>query len=147
MARIDWDLQKYDGEFKAAGMKRIEAAAGVIRDDARRILNGKLKGNWKEHGPYSHMRKGHKLVDFEASIWTERTKAAMVSSIRVTRREGEENVWVIAGNFKTWWATQLEFGRGRWKGGAKPFLRPAMLGAESKIHGILEGGAIGQEEI
>jgi len=138
MKSLDIDLSKYDSEFFEVAMNRVEAAARVIRDDAKRILQSKLKGNWQEHGPY----KG-------GAIWTERTKGAMVDTIRVTRSRNKKvkNVWVMAGNFKTWWARQLEYGRGGWRGGAKSFMRPAMKGAESKIIGILEGGAAGSEEV
>ena len=156
MKSLDIDLSKYDSEFFEVAMNRVEAAACVIRDDAKRILRGKLTGMttihrktslgftldiqipWKEHGPY----KG-------GAIWTERTKGAMVDTIRVTRSKNKKvkNVLVIAGNFKTWWAMQLEYGRGAWRGGAKSFMRPAMKGAESKIIGILEGGVAGSEEV
>jgi hypothetical protein len=73
----------------------------------------------------------------------------MVDTIRVVRKHGssERNVWVMAGNYNTWWALQLEYGRGAWMGKAKSFLRPALNAASSnsKIKGILEGGAISGE--
>jgi len=138
MAKIDIDLSQYDTIFFAEAMDRVEAAAIVIRDEAKRILKGKLKGNWQEHPPY----KG-------GSVWTEREKGAMVETIRAVRSRNEKikNVYVIAGNYKTWWAVQLEYGRGQWRGGAKPFMRPAMKATETKVHAILEGGAAYGREI
>lgn len=46
----------------------------------------------------------------------------------------------MAGNFKTWWALQTKFGRGDWKGGAHPFMRPAIAACKSQIKVILESG-------
>ena len=147
MARIDFDLQKYDGEFKKAGMERLEKAANVLRDDARsrvKVYAGKL------HGPY-------KRGKYAGQIWTARDTDNMQKTIRVVRKKGFENVvsmdigsgtlWtegtdvrVYAGNYKTWYATQMEYGRGAWKGGARPFMRPAMAEFEGKVRSIIEGG-------
>lgn len=128
---IDLNFGQYDPEIYKASMDRIEAAAEVIRDDARQILKGKLRGN-VTRPPYTG-----------GAPWTARTAGAMVETIRVVQSKDPEkkNVWVMAGNFLTWWAVQLEFGRGQWRGGAKPYLRPAMKGAEGKVKSILEGGA------
>ena len=54
---------------------------------------------------------------------------------------------MIAGNYKTWWATQLEFGRGQWRGGKKSFMRPAVNKTKGQVTAILEGGGSGQEVI
>ena len=131
-SHIDIDLSKYDSQHYAVAMDRMEAAANVLRDEAKRILKSKLKGNWQEHPPYKGM-----------PIWTERTKGAMVETIRVVRSKNpaSKNVLVIAGTFKTWWAVQLEYGRGQWRGGARSFMRPAIKNTQSKITAILEGGS------
>jgi hypothetical protein len=72
----------------------------------------------------------------------ERDPGALVATIRVVRKKGDptRNIWIMAGNYKTWWAVQTEYGRGGWKGGAKAFLRPAMAKAPATIKAILEGG-------
>lgn len=152
MSRIDIDLSKYDSEFHEEAMKRLMGAARVIRDSARVILASKLKGNWQEHGRYkSYINSDGKLVPYSGGgpSWTIREKGAMVKTIRAVRSNDKSvnNVLVIAGNFNTWWATQLEYGRGAWRGGAKSFMRPALKGANSRIIGILEGGALGEEVI
>lgn len=122
MSKIDFDLQKYDGEFKAAGMARIKKAGEAIRDAAKaKCVVGTITR--PAVGKY----------------WTERTPGAMRNTIRVTEREGVDNVLVIAGNAKTWWATQMEYGRGAWKGGAKPFMRQAIHESYTKIRSIVEG--------
>ena len=149
---INWNTSAIEVECINASMDRLEAAAYIIRDDARSILRGKLKGNWKEHGPYKTYRnkKQHKFMAYsggEGSIWTARTHGAMIKSIRVSRLKDSaaRNIWIMAGDFKTWWAVQLEYGRGKWQGKAKSFLRPALSNAPSKIRGVLEGGATGRE--
>jgi hypothetical protein len=156
MAKIKLDLSQYDSEIYEEAMDRVELAANVIRDKARANLlvaiasagGGKLwakgKGRtsqagerWREHGPY----KG-------GAAWTARYHGEMVNTIRTVRSKDNFNktVWIMAGNFLAWWATQLEYGRGMWKGGAKPFMRPALKGSMSEIKGILEYGG-GAKEI
>jgi len=75
----------------------------------------------------------------------EREIGALRRTIRVTEKTGESgligrDVRVIAGNRKTWYALQVEYGRGGWKGGAHPFLRPAMRGRKAEIQRVIEGG-------
>lgn len=158
MARmLNWNTAAFEAECIHMTMDRLEVCANVIRDDAKRILGGKLKGGWKEHGPYQRRYKSSKhkggLVDYfgggGGSSWTERRHGAMIGTIRVARSKDPtvRNIWVMAGNFNVWWAQQLEFGHGAWRGKAKPFLRPAFQGAPSRCRGILEGGAIGSVEI
>jgi len=132
MARINWNTEAFERECINASMDALEQAAKLIRDDAKRILRGKLKGNWSDRGP-----------DKGGEYWTERTKGAMVETIRVARKKGDPNrdVWIIAGNNKTWWAIQMEYGRGSWKGGARSFMRPAMAKAPAAIKAVLEGGS------
>ncbi|HSW62169.1 MAG TPA: HK97-gp10 family putative phage morphogenesis protein [Dissulfurispiraceae bacterium] len=123
MSRINIDLTKYDAEFLKTAMSRVENAADVIRDAAKsRCVVGAI----------TRPAKGQ--------FWTERSPGAMKATIRVVRKEGKNNVLVIAGNKKTWWATQMEYGRGGWKGGAKPFMRPAIAATKGKVSSIIEGG-------
>jgi HK97 gp10 family phage protein len=123
MAAIEIDLMKYFPEFEKAAMDRIEKAAGVIRDAARRNCTV---------GTISRPAKG--------KFWTERSPGAMRDTIRVATKEGAKNVFLIAGDKKTWWATQMEYGRGGWKGGAKPFIRPAIASTKDEVKSIIEGG-------
>ncbi len=130
MARmINWNTAAFQVECINVGMDRLEEGAKLIRDDAKRILQSKIKGP-----PVT--RHGQK------EVWMERDPGALVATIRVVRKKGDptRNVRIYAGNYKTWWALQTEYGRGGWKGGAKPFLRPAMAKAPSTIKGVLEGG-------
>ena len=157
---INWNTAAFEAECVGVTMDRLEVAARVIAADARQILGGKLKGGWKEHGPYKSYFRKHRStrhgrgqprerVFYEGDSWTERRHRALVATIRVVRKNDSScrNIWIMAGNYNVWWALQTEYGRGGWKGGAKPFLRPAMKNAPSSCRGILEGGAVAAEEI
>jgi len=144
MGAIDFNLQKFDGEFKAAGMARVVKAAEAIRDAAKGFCReGTVT---RIPGRKTMVVNGRKVESTSPPEWMERTPGAMKKTIRVVRLKTEnldmskpENVRVYAGNKKTWWATQMEFGFGAWKGGAKPFLRPGLRTAESKARAIIEG--------
>jgi len=153
MAMIDFDLQKYDGEFKAAGMKRLIKAAEVIRDDAKRRI--KVGTITRVPGrKMMRMKDGRMLPSTMPPKWMERTPGEMKQTIRVVTKYdfsgtflanlagdgGVGNVRVYAGNFADWWAMQMEFGFGAWKGGAKPFLRPSLHSSQSAVRNIIEGG-------
>ncbi len=136
MRMINWNTEPFLAGCINVSMDRLEAAAHIIAKDAKRILAGKIKGPPVKHGVY---RKG----TYKGAIWTERDPGALIKTIRVARKHGDttRNVWIMAGNFKTWWALQTEYGRGGWKGGAKPFLRPALKNAPAAIKGVFEGGS------
>ncbi len=155
MGRIDFDLQQYDGEFKKAGMDRLEKAAGVIRDKARDLV---VTGKVTRVPGRSRMidSTGHFIPSDNPPIWMERVPGGMKKTIRVVRKAGfkditamdagsgtiwtnDNDVRVYAGNYKTWYATQMEFGRGRWRGGPRSFMRKALIAAEAKIRSIIEG--------
>ena len=136
MKSHDIDLSRYDQEILSDALDRVEAAAEVLRDKAKSNLRSKLKGTWTEHGPYKTGKYGGKL-------WTERIKGEMVETIRVVRSKSPrvKNILVIAGTWKTWWATQLEYGRGQWRGGHRAYMRPAIKETESTMKTILESGS------
>ena len=121
-------------ELINAGMGRLEKAGEIIRDNAKIILAGKTKGNIS-HPPY---KKG----PYAGVYWTEREAGAMLKTIRVVRKNDSKtrNIWIMAGNKKTWWAAQMEFGRGGWKGGPRSFLRPALKKSVSQVKTMIESG-------
>lgn len=134
----NWHPEAYDGEIVGASMERLRKAAIVVRDAARakaKVYVGKL------HGPY---RTGK----YAGKVWTARDTDNLLKTIRVVEKndgngfamEAYKNVWVMAGNYKTWYAQQVEYGRGGWKGGAHPFLRPALNQNKDRIRSILENG-------
>ncbi len=130
---IKWDTAGFLAECGKVGMDRLEAGARIIRDDAKRILQSKIKG------PPVTRIPGRRV---NPPVWMERDPGALVATIRVVRKRDSScrNIWIMAGNYKTWWALQTEYGRGGWKGGAKAFLRPAMANAPSAIKAVFESG-------
>jgi hypothetical protein len=135
MARINWDISEKIPELRLAAMDRVERAAEIIRDNAKDILRSKLSGPPISHPPY-------KTGKYAGKYWTEREAGAMVKTIRVVRKHEstERNVWIMAGTKKTWWALQMEFGRGGWKGGPRSFLRPAINRSIAAIKQMLLNG-------
>ena len=133
---IKWDTAAFEKECRNVTMDLLMVAAWEIAYKARKILAS--KGNKGINRP---MATGTQTN--AGQTWTARQAGAMVKTIRAVRKKGDmsRNVWIMAGNYNTWWALQLEYGRGAWKGGAKPFMRPAMAGAPATIKFVLESGA------
>lgn len=136
MARmVNFNLERHDQQFMRAGLNRMEKAAAVIQMNA--IL--------KIVKSYENRRPAYKTGAYAGRIYTARDMDIMAKTIRVVRRDDKKDVRVYVGNFKTWWAVQMEYGRGAWKGGPKPFLRPAVAASRGRIKVILESGS-GQTE-
>ena len=159
--KFNLDLSKWDTEFFEDALNRVESAADVIRNSAKVKLKASIasaagsssairtyidkKGKkrktrpsqagerWEEHGPYA---------TGNTASYTARYHQEMVNTIRTVRSKDPtvKNIWVIAGNKDSWWAKQLEYGRGDWKGGKKSFFRPAIKESESAIISICENG-------
>lgn len=133
--RIKWDVSEIIPELRLAGMGRLKVAAGMIRDEAKRILKSKMKG-----APIN--RPVYKTGKAKGMYWTAREHGAMIKTIRVSTKKGSKarNVWIMAGTDKTWWALQMEYGRGGWQGGRRSFLRPAIKKSIPKIKNYLKNG-------
>ena len=144
MRVASWNPEEFAPEILSNSMERIEKAAYVVRDAARGKMTG-FKHTWKEHGPY-------KTGAYHGQIWTARDYDALKETIRVTKKEtgltggfGYKaakgmNVWIMAGNYRTWYAIQVEKGRGEWRGRPHPFLRPAFRESMDRIKSIVENG-------
>ena len=140
------DLSKWDAEFFADALNRVESAADVIRNSAKVKLKASIAsaakgGNslagerWREHGPYKSGQNA-------GASWTKRYHQEMVDTIRTVRSldPTKKDIWIIAGNYDSWWAKQLEYGNGGWKGGKKSFFRPAMRESMNEVVNICENG-------
>lgn len=136
MAQPKFDFAQYDDQIKDAALARMHAAASVLQ------MNMVLKCKKS----YSNRRPVYKKGPFRGQVYTARDMDIMAKTIRVVEKKGVglhagNNVRVYAGNFKTWWAMQMEYGRGAWKGGASPFMRPAINGSKAQIQAVLESGS------
>jgi len=153
MARmVNWNTEAFQAACFGVTMDRLEVAANIIAQDMKSILAAQLTGMqkitgknstryipWTEHGPY-------KIGKYAGKLWTARYKAEMVKSIRVARKKDStsRDIRIVAGywgELGSWWALQLEYGRGDWHGGRKSFMRPAMAKAGTVIQTCLESGA------
>lgn len=138
-SRINLDLSKYDSEFMSDALDRVESGACVIRDKARVNLKRSITAAggeyWREHGPYKTGKNA-------GQAWTQRYHGEMVNTIRATRSKNPfaRNIFVMAGQYLAWWAVQLEYGNGNWKGGPKPFMRPALKESMGEVIAICESG-------
>lgn len=143
--RVEWKTEEFVALCKKGGMVRLAQAAEAVAVEAKRILHGKVRPGGITRVPgRQRMVSGGKLVPASAApVWMERTPGAMAETIRVTipyEARKKLNVWIMAGNYKTWWALQMEYGRGGWKGGRKSFLRPALKNATRAMQVAMESG-------
>jgi hypothetical protein len=131
---IRWNTEAFEKECVGVTMDLLEVAAKLVVLDAKNILQSK--------GNKGFRRPPYKKGAGAGQPWTARNQGAMIKTIRAVRKHGDpnRNIWIMAGNKVTWWAIQLEYGRGAWKGEAKPFLRPAMANAPRHIKSVLESG-------
>ena len=124
-------------------MGRVEKAAVLLRDTARNKVPVWQGPFW---GPY-------KTGKHAGMIWTARDHDNLLKTIRVTKKKdtftnlsfglaSHMNIWVMCGNYKTWYANQVEYGRGEWKGKKTrhPYLRPAIKQSRADMIRIVENG-------
>ena len=126
---LNWNIQAKIPEIARAGMVVLEECANIMRDDAKAHLRPILQLKWTPHGPPP-----------SGEIWKGREDyAEMINTIRVVKRRDTKSrsIWIMAGNYNTWWALQMEYGRAGWKGGARPFFRKAMRTSAPKIRTLL----------
>jgi HK97 gp10 family phage protein len=130
MARVsNWNPQKYDREFIAASMDRLEACAEIVAAKAR------AKFPLRKPPPPEAGRKSKKE-------WVPMSKGDLLKSIRVKRLKDDpkRNVRVYAGGRwkgAPFYAGMIEYGTK--KMGARPFLRPALNSSKNEIRNVLGG--------
>lgn len=134
MAEIKFNFEQYDGQLSNACMDRLRAAAGEIQ----------LQAILKCHVGRTS-RPVYKRGKNAGQPWTAREIGALRRTIRVVEKKDKQtirdmNVRVYAGNFLTWYAIQVEYGRGMWRGGAFPFMRPALSASKYRVQTIIESG-------
>ena len=135
MARmLNWNIQKAIPEISKASMPILMECANIFRNEAKLHLRPQLELNWKPFGPPPG-----------GDIWEGREDyAEMLNTIRVVEKHDTKalfgktrNIRIYAGNYKVWWALQMEYGRGGWHGGARSFFRKAIRTSKPKIRTLL----------
>lgn len=130
MRVANWNPSKFDGEFAAAAMERLRAAAEVVAASARGIVpEGTLSRPMYKTGPYA------------GQPWTARDAGSLKKTIRVVEKKDphgaaileSRNVRVYAGNYLVYYAKIVEF--------TKPFLLPSLNASKKDIRSIMENGA------
>lgn len=119
----NWNPKRFDGEIIAASMDRLEKAAEVVAEEARRrvpVGQGRLKGK-------------------RGKDWSAREAGALKKTIRTVRLRNDErrNVRVYAGNREVYYARFVEYGTVKMK--ARPYMRPALNASKTRIQTILRG--------
>lgn len=132
---INWHPEQTIEGLAHEGMEVLEECCQLVVEEMKVSLVAAIRGNngrWIEHGPY-------KSGDYEGKSWTARYKGEMVKSIRLVKRKDSKsrNIWIMAGHYNAWWAVQMEFGHGQWKGGAMPFFRVGIKKAMPKIASLM----------
>jgi len=135
MAEIKLNFEQYDEIIKNSCLSRMREAAKLLRNDMR----------YNCYRSYANRRPAYKSGPYAGRAWTARDMDIMAKTIRVVEKKGPglhqtPDIRVYAGNWKTWWAVQMEFGRGDWKGGKHPFMRPSIQKMKSAIKVVLESG-------
>lgn len=122
----NWNPQKYDSELLGVAMDRLEKAAEVVAEAARkRVKVGTVS------------RPIYKTGVYAGEPWTSRDGGALKKTIRVVSKHsvdpiiGESrNVRIYAGNYLVRYARVVEYA-------GKKFLRPALNASKKQIRSIL----------
>ena len=138
---LNYNISEIIPEISKASMPVLEECCALIVNEMKSELwNGKIKADWKRHGVYQSGKNA-------GQIWTSRDSyTEMLNTIRLVKKNSGNTVfgtkgngiWVMAGNYKTWWAAQMEYGHGGWKGGARPFFRSGIKKSLPKISSLLQ---------
>lgn len=115
---VGWDSKKIEEAIMKEHVANLKAAGEIIADKARAKC---------PVGTVS--RPMYKTGRYAGQYWTARDAGALKESIRVVQREGVNDVWVIAGNKKVYYARIVEF--------YTPFMRPALRSSTRQIKRIL----------
>jgi hypothetical protein len=136
---LNYNISEKLPQIRKAGMAVLEECCEIIVNQMKADLGGVIEANWKRHGVYKTGKDAGK-------IWTARDSyIELLKTIRLVKKnEGDNifglknnNIWVMAGNYKTWWAKQAEYGRGDWKGGKRPFFRSGINKSLPQIEALL----------
>ncbi len=136
MRIANWNPKINDAQIYDNVMDRLEAAGNVIARNARKILQSKIgkgKTTGISHGVYKRAYTKGKY-HYTGAYWTSREFGSLLKTIRVVRKYGDptQNVWVMAGNKKIYYAQIVEF--------YMPFLRLALSGSKTEIKTTISQG-------
>ena len=115
---VGWDSREIENAIMKINVGKLEDVGQVIAEKARaKCPVGKIS------------RPMYKTGRYAGQSWTARDAGALKKSIRVVQKEGENDVWVIAGSKEVSYAGIVEH--------YTPFMRPALRASRRKIKTIL----------
>lgn len=135
MRTVNWNPQKYDGEFAHASQERLKKAAEVIAEETRNVLRSR-----KKYGVGTISRPVYRTGKYAGEEWTAREPGALLKTIRVVELHDpvgaeifkKRNVRVYAGTEKVYYAKIVEY--------HAPYLRKAFNKSKNRVREILENG-------
>ena len=133
MAEVKFNFAQFNDSIGSEVKNRMRMAASTLQ--MAMILKCKKS--------YTNRRPVYGKGPYAGKKWTARDMDIMAKTIRVVEKPTtgiHADIRVYVGNYKTWWAVQMEFGRGAWKGGAWPFVRKSITATKSRIKVVLESG-------
>ena len=134
MARVTyWNLDLGKELATKEAMRRLRLAGGILKRSIKANLVVAIKD-----GTYS--RPPYKSGPYAGKWWTARDAGELVRSVRVAEdAEGvHNNILIICGNSKAYWATMYEFATNPKRG--RKFFRPAISTSRSSMKAVLENG-------
>ena len=115
---VDWDSKKIREAVMKEYVGNLEAVGNLIAKKAR----AKCPAGTKSRAMY---QKGK----YAGQDWTKRDAGALKKTIRAVMKKGTNDVWIIAGNKKVFYARIVEF--------YTPFMRPALDSSRAATKRIL----------
>ena len=122
---VGWDSKKIKEAIMKEHIGNLEAVGEVIAKKARSNLQkqiGRGETTGISHGVFKTGR-------YAGQPWTARAPGSLLKTIRAVMKKGTNDVWIIAGNKKIYYARIFEFYR--------PFMRPALNSSKAAAKRIL----------
>lgn len=134
MPRITyWNPELAKEIVTGQAMIRLRKAGNILKYQVKANLTAAIKNPNYSRPPY-------KSGPYAGKWWTARDAGELRKSVRVAEdREGiHNNILIICGNSKAYWATMYEYATSPKRG--KKFFRPALSSSRSAMKAVLENG-------
>jgi len=122
---VNWDSEKIKEAIMKEHVGHLEAVGDLIAKKARRNLQKQIGQGATTGISHGVFKKGR----YAGQKWTERAPGSLLKTIRAVMKKGTNDVWIIAGNKKVYYARIFEFYR--------PFMRPALNSSKAAAKRIL----------
>ena len=127
--RVEFWNPQIDSEIYAVAMERIESAAIILAEQ--------IQSNLKSVIRHEISRPAYKTGKYAGQSWTARTAGALLKTVRVVKKPGERNIWIMEGNYNVYYAKIFEYSAIK----GKKHFRPALKQARSAMESAVQTGA------